>query len=530
MEVNEHVMQAERRQQTTEDEESTNNDNIQKDTETCAEAGNLQKDMLHANLEPDVDDSDQTCPICMDQWTSSGDHRLCCLRCGHLFGHSCILKWLRGSYGSENQRCPQCNKRAAVRHIRFLYAKKLISKDSGELEQAKKDLDSARAEKGLIQMELSQCNIRLRIYEQQLTCMRTRIAELESRQSEINIHTNQNISNPSEPRKFYLERSVDICKDSGCRVLAYNPWYKILVVSQKATNTLFNGYGVRKINLENFDTRQFIFLHNQAIRDITFHSMQQALLLSVGFDKCVKLMDIQNNVIVHTYQTTYPLWSCCWSGDNPSYFLVGAQNGSVAQFDIRQINSPIDTLDGPGDRSPVASLATVPPHPGSGIDKGGFIACRLNTCYTYEAKNSSYLPKQVFLEGPFVSVCYDEKINHALISSRPNTTQPYARHTVCTMKKIHEEVITCNVVHTFHAGNSQHLLSRPCYVHAENDTLVAAHQEANNSISLWSIASGKQLQMLPVTDPVMDLCSFTFNDNLLLASLSSKKLKLYKCG
>lgn len=469
----------------------------------------------------------------MEQWTSSGEHRLCCLRCGHLFGHSCILRWLQHSCNSTNRRCPQCNKKAAVKHIRMLFAKKLMAIDSTEYDNVKKDLSNVSAEKNRLRMELTQANIRLKIYEDQITCMKKHITELESQKSRTSIDTGQSASNlPSSSRKFHLEQSIEICKDGGCRVLDYNPWYKFLAVSQKSTNTLFNGYGIRKMNCECFNLRQFIFLHTQAIRDVTFHSTQQTILLSVGFDKCAKLMDIQNNMILHTYQTEYPLWSCCWSGDNPNIFLTGAQNGTITQFDIRQTSCAISVLEGNGDNSPVVSMATVPPNPGSGISRGGFIACRLNTCYTYEVKDTLYLPKQMFLEGPFVSVRYDEKNHHCLISSRPNSRQPHARHIVCTIERnmSNEEIVTYNAVHTFQAGNSQQLLSRPCYLSVEDDTLVAAYIESSSSISLWSIASGQKLYNLPISDPVMDLRSFNVNNNLFLTSLSAKKLRLYNYG
>ncbi|XP_025989021.1 E3 ubiquitin-protein ligase RFWD3 isoform X2 [Solenopsis invicta] len=484
------------------------------------------------NLDVSDVDSDQACPICMDQWTTSGEHRLCCLRCGHLFGHSCILRWLQHSCNSTNRRCPQCNKKAAVKHIRMLYAKKLTAIDSTEYDKLKRDLINVSTEKNHLRIELSQASTRIKVYEDQMNSMKKRITELESYNSKINIDTGQNTSGLSTSRKFHLEQSVEICKDGGCRVLDYNPWYKFLAISQKSTSTLFNGYGIRKMDCECFSLRQFIFLHTDAIRDMTFHYTQQTILLSVGFDKCAKLMDIQNNITVHTYQTEYPLWSCCWSGDNPNVFLTGAQNGTITQFDIRQTSCAVNVLEGNGDRSPVVSMATVPPNPGSGISRGGFIACHLNTCCAYEIKDTTYLSKQMFIEGPFVSVRYDEKSHHCLISSRPNSRQPYARHTVCTIERdtSNEETAIFNAVHTFQAGNSQQLLSRPCYLSVEDDTLVSAFIESNNSISIWSVASGQKFQNIPISDPIMDLCSFNINDNLFLTSLSAKKLRLYNYG
>lgn len=530
-------MQVEQMQeeQDAEDHESENvipND-VQNNEENNIPAESPQQtNTPSTNLDVSEVDFDQTCPICMEAWTSSGEHRLCCLRCGHLFGHSCILRWLQNSCNSTNRRCPQCNYKAAVKHIRTLYAKKLTAIDSTEYDNLKKNLNKVSTEKNRLQMDLTQANIRLKIYESEMTGMRKRITELENQKSRINMDTCQNASSLSTSRKFYLEQSVEICKDGGCRVLDYNPWYKFLVISQKSTNALFNGYGIRKMDCESFNLRQFIFLHTQAIRDVTFHSTQQTILLSVGFDKCAKLMDIQNNVVVHTYQTEYPLWSCCWSGDNPNVFLTGAQNGIITQFDIRQTSSAIGVLEGNGDKSPVVSMATVPPNPGSGIGRGGFIACRLNTCYTYEIKDTIYLSKQMFIEGPFVSVRYDEKNHHCLVSSRPNPRQPYARHVVCTIEKnmSNEEIVTYNAVHTFQAGNSQQLLSRPCYLSTEDDTLVAAYLESKNNISLWSVANGQKLYNLPLSDPVMDLCSFNIENNLFLTSLSAKTLRLYNYG
>ncbi|KAK9153889.1 hypothetical protein Sjap_001369 [Stephania japonica] len=35
------------------------------------------------------------CPICLEPWSSVGDHYVCCLPCGHLYGFSCIEKWLK---------------------------------------------------------------------------------------------------------------------------------------------------------------------------------------------------------------------------------------------------------------------------------------------------------------------------------------------------------------------------------------------------------------------------------------------------
>lgn len=41
-----------------------------------------------SNEKEDDDDApdDECCSICLESWTSTGNHRICSLRCGHLFG------------------------------------------------------------------------------------------------------------------------------------------------------------------------------------------------------------------------------------------------------------------------------------------------------------------------------------------------------------------------------------------------------------------------------------------------------------
>ncbi|XP_034947715.1 E3 ubiquitin-protein ligase RFWD3-like isoform X2 [Chelonus insularis] len=480
--------------------------------------------------EKQVDDEEEDpdlgrlCPICMDYWNNSGEHRLCSLRCGHLFGHSCVLRWLQNCT-SSNRRCPQCNKKAAVKDIRVIYATNIQVVDTVELEMLKKQILEVTAEKNRIEMELSKSQLRQRMLEDQITNLSKTIHDLERQKTDMTVKINESIR--SVVRKFHLDHTLDICKEGGCRVLDYNKWSGHLAVSQKSANNLFPGYGVKKISTDIFQPMQFVLLHNQAIRDIAFHPVQQSLLLTVSFDKTAKLMDIQNNVVVHGYPVDGQIWSCCWSGDNSNIFHAGTQNGSIVQFDIRQTSGAVDTIESPGDRSPVVSLASVPSNSSAGIIRGGFLATHLNTCYAYEQSNSTYTAKQMFLEGPFISIRYDEKNHHALVSSRPNNRQPQARHVVLSVEKGNGDAVLCNIVHTFAAGNSQKLLSRPCYVHVDDDTLIAAHQESTKTIPIWSIAAGKQIFSLTASDPVLNMVSFSNNSNVFLATLSAKKLRIY---
>ncbi|CAH1452058.1 unnamed protein product [Lactuca virosa] len=67
------------------------------------------------------------CPICFEAWTSGGEHQICCLPCGHIYGFSCINKWLKRS--PNCRKCPQCKKLCKLKDVRVLYAARLCVAD-----------------------------------------------------------------------------------------------------------------------------------------------------------------------------------------------------------------------------------------------------------------------------------------------------------------------------------------------------------------------------------------------------------------
>ncbi|KAK1653980.1 hypothetical protein QYE76_071785 [Lolium multiflorum] len=62
-----------------------------------------------------------TCPVCLEPWTCNGGHRICCIPCGHVYGRSCLERWLhRSSHASA--KCPQCGEQFEDKLITNLYA------------------------------------------------------------------------------------------------------------------------------------------------------------------------------------------------------------------------------------------------------------------------------------------------------------------------------------------------------------------------------------------------------------------------
>ncbi|XP_037721110.1 E3 ubiquitin-protein ligase RFWD3 [Drosophila subpulchrella] len=64
---------------------------------------------------------DCNCPICLCPWTSQGNHRVVSLRCGHLFGSSCVRTAIRRFH-----RCPICRRRAQHSDVRRIFSRRFF--------------------------------------------------------------------------------------------------------------------------------------------------------------------------------------------------------------------------------------------------------------------------------------------------------------------------------------------------------------------------------------------------------------------
>lgn len=87
--------------------------------------------------------------------------------------------------------------------------------------------------------------------------------------------------------------------EGQCRVCAYSSVTDTMIVSHKSPHQVFPGYGVKKIRRIGTDYygSSFLYLHGKAIRDLCFHPSIQNKVLSVAFDKCAKVSDIEQNTV-----------------------------------------------------------------------------------------------------------------------------------------------------------------------------------------------------------------------------------------
>ncbi|XP_064611017.1 E3 ubiquitin-protein ligase rfwd3.L-like isoform X2 [Liolophura sinensis] len=351
----------------------------------------LMSPLKPTSAEEDEDDAD-SCPICFEPWTNSGKHRLASLRCGHLFGQSCIEKWLRGHGG----KCPHCNAKAKRLDIRVIYAKSLKTLDTTERDRA---LEQVEKEKELRKKaELARAQARLHYQLAIEECNRLRSELDKARQQLQQYRSNPGLtpstsghSSQANKGQFKPFKVIKILETGGCRVLSYSASHATLVISQPSNSPLFPGFGVKKLNVMDFKTTQYMTVHSKPIRDLCFHPVTgDGFLLSGAMDKTVKLSNLMSSTVIQSYETTMPVWSCVWNTDDRNYFYAGQQNGTVLEFDIRNTQEFVQQLNTEGSRAPVVSLQYIPADQQSLFRPGGLLVGQLDRITFYERKSEEY--------------------------------------------------------------------------------------------------------------------------------------------
>lgn len=485
-----------------------------------------------------LDDDGTTCTICFEAWTNSGEHRLVSLKCGHLYGQSCIEKWLRG----QPAKCPQCNASARKGDVRPIYALKLKVLDTTELDRTTKQLNLEREERQRCQMEMTILNQRYNLLKAEYEKLKSEFMDLKEVQKNMRCEPklgegSSSLGGSQTSRLsggFVLNRVLELGSPTSCRNLATSAILGMLVISQ-SQSSLFRGYGVRKVSTMDFKTSEFILIHQGEIRDIAFHS-HDALVLSASLDKSVKLTSVLTNTVVQTYTQTVEAWSCAWDQDNPNRFYVGLKNGTVALFDLRQTGSAICLLPHTGRSQPVVAMQHVPHGPTIVRERApsGLLISQFQLCTFFEKKlGDEYKTHPFQMDGNCTSVSFEPTTRHLLVTCRPSPKVPYVTHTICSLSfpgAEESEYCSYNVVQVFHGGSSQVQLSRSRLCVDPGDVSnfwVCAGDEYHKAVLIWDAATGKKVHHLNSENVVLDVCPVEGSQGWCLATLTKSNLSVY---
>ncbi|KAI5734234.1 hypothetical protein M8J77_004137 [Diaphorina citri] len=485
----------------------------------------------------DEDGVDVGCNICYDSYTAVGPHRPVCLKCGHIFGFSCVERWLKVSCSNGNRRCPTCNKKASLKDIRYLYCCNLRAVDNTRVHQLTTELEKEKIQNSKYKVEITTVKIKMASLEKELNHYKGLekqglLHQKELRQEELS----------SKVPVFYM--SIALCKNSTgtlglARSLVYDETKKLLLATHQTDTHIFSGFGYSLLSLQVVNrasppVHKFYLMSQKTIRDVMFHPQDSDLLLIVSLDKTAKLIDVRTGTRIYTFHTDYALWSCAWDQTNPNLFLVGGVNGQLARFDKRQTawQHPIATG---GTNVGVVSIIGVKAGPGRGLPRGGFLVCKLNAVLALESTaldNNAYEDSLELLDtdGPFMSMSYLSSKNQVLLSSRPAAASPNIRHRVFTLDQSPDGKPVLSLIQTILGGSLAPSLTRS-YIWPEQvagHSLVYAYDAASKCLCGWSVSDAGKKVSLPCSEPLLDICRVEAGGEIMLAALSDAAVLLFK--
>ncbi|GMH09847.1 hypothetical protein Nepgr_011688 [Nepenthes gracilis] len=296
------------------------------------------------------------CPICMEPWSNDGVHQPSCLPCGHLYGISCIRKWLQQRKNSG--KCPQCNKKCKLEDIRRIYGSRVIVIDEHSQKDAdwhRKEVEWSKKEAEWRSREANLCEKLLQLTER-TSYLERLLGDGESkspkvaaachswhRRWECGSNLGSDFGTLASSCSFVLKEELRV---DGGRFFDVDASNQILVIVQRPA-----GIGVldavTKMSLISPHAHENIFLPStvKAVKDLRVSPFGGfALLASLG--KKLSVLSMESNNMILSYDLPAAAWSCSWDVSCQYYIYAGLQNGMLLVFDTRQTGRPLESRNG----------------------------------------------------------------------------------------------------------------------------------------------------------------------------------------
>lgn len=440
----------------------------------------------------------------------------------------------------SNQRsCPSCKSKATYRDLRPLFAKRVCVVDRTDEYRLKDQFESEQMKVALLNQDVAMLKIELDIQRKFNNKLELQLQEIKQSTIDLTLDTlaasqsQQHQPIRSRNYKLFRERTINICQDPGCRVLMHGRQINSLIVSQKSTQSLFPGFGVRFIDLPTFRPSQFLHMASKQIRDLSFDSDGE-LMAAASLDTTVKLYNVNNRQCAGTFNPCdKSVWSVAFDSSRTKLLYVGTQHGNTYSYDIRQPATALSEHKTVGDMSPVINICSIPPKEPN-FPFGGFLVCKLQSIWFYEYTASQTVQAtKLTVTGPFVSMNYCERSGYILIATRPTSTNPVCRYMVADLRKV-DHTAMLHVTVTMPGSKVQAVMSRCTQISIDDSIIVAAYLQDNKALQTWKILPNLQqynrLQTLPIEDCVLDTCPiYMNNDNdVYIGALGETKCRIFK--
>ncbi|XP_052873716.1 E3 ubiquitin-protein ligase RFWD3 [Anopheles cruzii] len=475
------------------------------------------------------DDSGSQCSICLDDWTISGEHRVVSLKCGHLFGLSCITRWLESNLASQ-RCCATCKTKASLRDFRPIYAKAIRGLDTTREE-------ALRAKLTIERDRVAELRIKLGAANSDLAYQRRLVDQYKAKLDGLNAKADTaEVLMPTGRRTTYMlhmDKNIQISAEPGCRVMAFAAGPQILLISLKSTQGLFPGYAVRLLQGPEFIAGGTVLVSSQSIRDIAVDAAD-ALFACATMEKTVKVFSIEQRSIKLTI-TPNPeaaVWSCAFDKKRPTCLYLGTLRGSVYVYDIRQPEQCLKEFQvGHEQNDFTAVIRICPVEPTATVPFGGFLVCKLKSLWFFEYTASEQVTEnRLNLDGPFWSMSYNADSQLILVTQRVTRNGQRTTHVLGMLEKL-GDVFSLAVQHKFEGSQVQTTMLRNAQLLLPNgqDTLVVSFLEDDRKLATWSTNCGpRPIQKLQMGDTILDICPVKLTPHQThVATLCGRRCRIY---
>ncbi|KAI8091208.1 uncharacterized protein B0P05DRAFT_583733 [Gilbertella persicaria] len=436
-------------------------------------------------LDLETEEDCHACTICSENWDAKGDHCLVSLKCGHLFGKKCIVRWIidrSKKLGGSKAPCPMCMKAARQSDIRIVLPTRIAVKDTTQSDLLKQELETLRVQikENEKELELSRLGLNLRKRELEKAKRNMSLPLLPSLPSTVTMipKLNQLPYTISNSKRLSDTRHV-------ARVMALNSHTNTACISFKSSNA----HGLLKLDLTTMKQTEFMPVHNSLIRDVRYTN---DCVLSTSLDKTLQLTSTQSELTVNL---PMPGWSCC---AEENLLLSGLADSKVMVYDRRFATEPLKIFSHPtAQKTPLHSLFMTT------IDNRPIVCCaNLTQAFLYDFDTSqSTLIESDFQEfKPYSLTLHADKKDIVLLSSRSPTSTRHTLHQIKPDLVVPE--ISCFVV-----PQPQKSLTRTlAYSGPEGEDVIGYSQEEKGALHLQQ--SDKQLQQFQIHSCPLDIQSF----------------------
>ncbi|XP_010543439.1 PREDICTED: E3 ubiquitin-protein ligase RFWD3 [Tarenaya hassleriana] len=300
-----------------------------------------------------------SCLICMEPWTNGGEHHICCLPCGHLYGFSCIKKWLQQRRSSG--KCPQCNRKCSVKDVRKIFASRIAAVDGEShkrilyLEAKLSSLEKKEAGWGKKEAEWRKVEAELRSEVNQL---RKSIVSMENMMkngqrktcvaSQEQCIPGRNIcQDPYGQAPSCNFRPQGELQVSGARLFDIDATRQVLLLARRLSG-MGGTYVLTRMSLISpHETDDYpLPSTTKAIKDLHVSPNNDGLAVVGSLGKKLSVISMESHHTVLSYDLPAAAWSCSWDVNSSHHVYAGLQNGMVLVFDTRQTMGPLASLTG----------------------------------------------------------------------------------------------------------------------------------------------------------------------------------------